>query len=43
MTLSLKWQISQSVCQFPKTIIFQEFKEMCSSSVENRSKKINIL
>lgn len=29
MTLNLKWQISQSVCQFTKIIIFQEFKEMC--------------
>lgn len=43
MTLSLKWQISQSACQFTKTIIFQEFKEMCSSLAESRSKKINTL
>lgn len=37
MTLSLNWQIFQSVCQFTKTIIFQEFKEMCLWWVENGS------
>lgn len=31
------------VCQFAKTIIFQEFKETCLLLVEYRSKKIRAL
>lgn len=43
MTLSLKWQSSQSMCQFTKSHYFQAFRKMYLLLVENRSKKINIL